>query len=111
MTGLDLNAPWPEGSLRQCGDLPHQLVLTPEPYPLRGCRGVKLEVRLHPTVLPGAPDGRLDGVEDGGGQEERRLSHGLAGVDRPGVGDASQEADVELGGDVIETGNFVGPRT
>ena len=70
-----------------------------------------MEVRTDPGVLPRAPDGVLDGVEDAGGEEEGRLPHRLARVHGPGVGDATEEAHVELRGDVIETGDLVGPRS
>ena len=66
-----------------------------------------MEVRTDPGVLPRAPDRVLDGVEDAGGEEEGRLPHRLARVHGPGVGDATEEAYVELGGDVIETGNLI----
>ena len=66
-----------------------------------------MEVRTDPSVLPRAPDGVLDGVEDAGGEEEGRLPHRLARVHCPGVGDATEEAHVEFRGDVIETGNLI----
>ena len=55
-----------------------------------------MEVRADPGVLPRAPDRVLDGVEDAGGKEEGRLPHRLARVHGPGVGDAAEEAHVEL---------------
>ena len=103
-----MDPPGPVSSLLgQLRDPPGELVLAAQPDPLRGGRGVQLEVLGDAALLSGAPDGRLDGVEDGGRQEERRLPHSLAGVDCSRVGDASQEANIELRGDIIETGNFV----
>ena len=69
---------------------PHQLVLTAESDPLRGCRAVQLEVLRAAALKPGAPDGRLNGVEDGGGKEERRFTHSFTGVDGPGVAHTAQ---------------------
>ena len=71
-------------------DPSHQLVLTAQSDPLRRGRGVQLEVLGAPALQPGAPDGRLDGVEDGGGQEEGRLAHRFTGVDSTGVGHTTQ---------------------
>ena len=87
----DLDAPRFVGSLRREGrDPPDQLVLAAESDPLRGGRGVQLEVLGDAALLAGAPDGRLDGVEDGGRQKERRFTHSFAGVDRPGVAHTAQ---------------------
>ena len=84
-----------------------KLILASESNSLGGGGGVKVEVRADPGVLPRAPDGVLDGVEDAGGEEEGRLPHRLARVHCPGVRDTAEKAHVELGGDVIETGNLV----
>ena len=88
-----------------------KLVLAAETNSLRGGRGVKMEFRADPGVLPRAPDRVLDGVEDAGGKEEGRLPHSLARVHGAGVRDAAKKAHVELGRDVIETGDFVCSRT
>ena len=88
-----------------------KLILTAEANPLRGGGGVKVEVGTDPGVLPRAPDRVLDGVEDAGGEEERRLAHRLARIHGAGVGDAAKKAHIELGGDVIETGDLVCART
>ena len=87
-----------------------KLILASESNSLRGGGRVEVEVRTDPGVLPRAPDGVLDGVEDAGGEEEGRLPHRLARVHGPGVRDTAEEAHVELGGDVIETGNLVSTR-
>ena len=103
-----MNSPGLEGSRgRKQGHLGEELVLAAKADPLRGGGRVEVEVRADPGVLPGAPHGVLDGVEDAGGEEEGRLPHRLARVHGPGVGDATEEAHVELGGDVIETGNLI----
>ena len=87
----DLDAPRFVSSLwREGRDAPDQLVLAAEPDPLRGGRGVQLEVLRDAALQPGAPDGGLDGVEHGGGQEERRFPHSFAGVDSPGVARTAQ---------------------
>ena len=87
----DLDAPRFVSSLgRQGGDQPHQLVLTAQPDPLRRGRGVQLEVLRDAVLKPGAPDGRLDGVEDRCGQEERRFTHSFTGVHSPGVAHSAQ---------------------
>ena len=70
-----------------------------------------MEVGADPGVLPRAPNRVLDGVEDAGGEEQGRFPHGLARVHGAGVGDATEKAYIELGGDVIETGNLVRART
>ena len=88
---LDLDAPRFVGSLwREGRDPPDQLVLAAESDPLRSGRGVQLEVLRDAALKPGAPDGRLDGVEDGGGEEERRFPHSFTGVDSPGVAHTAQ---------------------
>ena len=88
---LDLDTPRFVGSLwREGRDPPDQLVLAAESDPLRSGRGVQLEVLGDAALLAGAPDGRLDGVEDGGGQEEGRLAHRFTGVDSTGVGHTTQ---------------------
>ena len=108
----DLDAPRFESSLsREPRHLPHQLVLTAQPDPLRRRRGVELEVRRAGGLQAGAPDGRLDGVEDGGCEKERRFAHSFTGVDGPGVAHAAQQTDIELGRNIVETGNFVSSRT
>ena len=66
-----------------------------------------MEVGTDPGVLPRAPDRVLDGVEDAGSEEEGRLPHGLARVHGAGVGDSAKETNIELGGDVIETGDLI----
>ena len=107
-----MDPPGPVSSLLgQLRDPPGELVLAAQPDPLRGGRGVQLEVQLGPTVSPGGSHRGLDGVEDGGGQGEWRLPHRLAGVDSSRVAHTAQQADVKLRGNVIETGNFVGPWT
>ena len=70
-----------------------------------------MEVGADPGVLPRAPNRVLDGVEDAGGEEQGRLPHGLARVNCAGVRDPTEKAHVELGRDVIETGDFVCART
>ena len=66
-----------------------------------------MEVGTDPGILPRAPDRVLDGVEDAGSEEEGRLPHGLARVHGAGVGDAAKKTHIELGGDIIETGDLV----
>ena len=66
-----------------------------------------MEVRTNPGVFPCAPDRVLDGIEDAGSEEEGRLPHGLARVHGAGVGDSAKKTHIELGGDIIETGDLV----
>ena len=84
-----------------------KLILASETNSLRSSGGVEVEVRSGPGVLPRAPDRVLDGVEDAGGEKQRRLPHRLARVHGSGVGDATEKAHVELGGYVIETRDLV----
>ena len=108
----DLDAPRFESSLsRQPRHSPQQFVLTAQSDPLRCGRGVQLELRRAVALQAGAPDGRLDGVEHGGCEEEWRLAHSFTGVNSPGVAHAAQQTNIELGWNIVETGNFVSSRT
>ena len=52
----------------------------------------------------------LDGPEDRCCEEKGRFPDSLARVNGPWVGSPSEEADVELGGHVVEAGDLVGAR-
>ncbi len=71
-------------------------------------RRVELEVNFfEANLLSRGLDGLPDGEEDGGGQEERRLTDALRGVNGLWVGRATQQGHVELVGDVAKGRNFV----
>ena len=50
----------------------------------------------------------LDGPEDRCCEEKGRFPNSLARVNGPWVGGSPEEADVELGGHVVEAGDLVG---
>ena len=97
------------------------------PDPLRSGRTLQLEIDTGSTLSSGTAHCilkirmlpcyffllhyiNLDGPEDRCCKEEGRFPDSLARVNGPWIRSPSEEADVELGGHVVEAGDLVGAR-
>mmetsp|Transcript_10831 Transcript_10831/g.23298 ORF Transcript_10831/g.23298 Transcript_10831/m.23298 type:complete len:287 (+) Transcript_10831:1327-2187(+) len=98
---------WPH--VRGHAQVLHKLVTTQQAQPLGGGRQVQHEVSpAQPRVMACCVDRLLEGKQHGAAQLEGRLADSLGGVYGALVGRILQQADAEVKGDVIGSGDLVG---